>query len=110
MVQGVDEARVAFRYAAEKLDGIRAAAPFAAPVAMPPRRCAHFKGDTGLTQAKLCVLFRTGDQLTASVSILRVATMSVLSGSATSRLFRNVREKRSLCYCRFCRPARHGVR
>ena len=42
------------------------------------------------------MLFTTGDGVPnpPSVSILRVA-MSVLGGSATSRLFRNVREKQS---------------
>lgn len=45
------------------------------------------------------MLFTTGEANPnpPSVSILRVA-MSVLGGSATSRLFRNVREKQSLCY------------
>ena len=45
------------------------------------------------------MLFTTGEEHPnpPSVSILRVA-MSVLGGSATSRLFRNVREKQSLCY------------
>ncbi len=41
-----------------------------------------------------------------SVSIMRVA-MSVLGGSATSRLFRNVREKQSLCYYCGSRSAGH---
>ena len=77
MVQGVDEARVADMLL-KKLDGIRRDPhPFAAP--------------------KLCMLFTTGEANPPSVSILRVA-MSVLGGSATSRLFRNVREKQSLCY------------
>ena len=44
------------------------------------------------------MLFTAGGETDPpSVSILRVA-MSVLGGSATSRLFRNVREKQSLCY------------
>ena len=52
----------------------------------------------GLTQAKLCMLFTTGTpEDLPSISQLRVA-MGVFGGSATSRLFRNVREKQSLCY------------
>ena len=100
MVQGVDEARVADMLL-KKLDGIRRdPRPFAAPVAMPATPLRHFKEEIpGLTQAKLCMLFTTGEANPnpPSVSILRVA-MSVLGGSATSRLFRNVREKQSLCY------------
>ena len=67
----------------------------AMPRREPVRKVEHF--DT--TQAKLCMLFTTGEANPnpPSVSILRVA-MSVLGGSATSRLFRNVREKQSLCY------------
>ena len=67
---------------------------------MPATPLRHFKEEIpGLTQAKLCMLFTTGEANPnpPSVSILRVA-MSVLGGSATSRLFRNVREKQSLCY------------
>ena len=100
MVQGVDEARVADMLL-KKLDGIRRdPRPFAAPIAMPATPLRHFKEEIpGLTQAKLCMLFTTGEANPnpPSVSILRVA-MSVLGGSATSRLFRNVREKQSLCY------------
>ena len=111
MVQGVDEARVADMLL-KKLDGIRRdLRPFAAPVAMPATPLRHFKEEIpGLTQAKLCMLFTTGEANPnpPSVSILRVA-MSVLGGSATSRLFRNVREKQSLCYyiAVLLRPARH---
>ena len=100
MVQGVDEDRVADMLL-KKLDGIRRDPhPFAAPIAMPATPLRHFKEEIpGLTQAKLCMLFTTGEEHPnpPSVSILRVA-MSVLGGSATSRLFRNVREKQSLCY------------
>ena len=100
MVQGVDEDRVADMLL-KKLDGIRRDPhPFAAPIAMPATPLRHFKEEVpGLTQAKLCMLFTTGEEHPnpPSVSILRVA-MSVLGGSATSRLFRNVREKQSLCY------------
>ena len=100
MVQGVDEDRVADMLL-KKLDGIRRDPhPFAAPIAMPATPLRHFKEEVpGLTQAKLCMLFTTGEEHPnpPRVSILRVA-MSVLGGSATSRLFRNVREKQSLCY------------
>lgn len=52
----------------------------------------------GVTQAKLCMLFTRGTtEALPSIHLLRVA-MGLLGGSATSRLFRNVREKQSLCY------------
>lgn len=99
MVQGADEARVA-DLLLRKLEGLsRTPQPFALPMGMPPQPLRHYKEEiAGLTQAKLCMLFTAGDTPNPpSVSILRVA-MSVLGGSATSRLFRNVREKQSLCY------------
>ena len=95
----VNEARVA-DLLLRKLESIRRdPQPFALPMAMPRTPLRHFKEEIpGLTQAKLCMLFTTGGESDPpSVSILRVA-MSVLGGSATSRLFRNVREKQSLCY------------
>ena len=99
MVQGADEARVA-DLLLQKLQGVqRMPQPFAPNMGMPPQPLRHFKEEIpGLTQAKLCMLFTAGENPNPpSVSILRVA-MSVLGGSATSRLFRNVREKQSLCY------------
>lgn len=49
-------------------------------------------------QGKLCMLF-TSDRPVKGMerSIMRVA-VALLGGTATSRLFQNVREKRSLCY------------
>ena len=99
MVQGVDEARVADMLL-KKLDGIRRdPRPFAAPIAMPATPLRHFKEEIpGLTQAKLCMLFTRGTpEDLPSITVMRMA-MSVFGGSTTSRLFRNVREKQSLCY------------
>lgn len=99
MVQGADEDRVA-GLLLQKLQGVpRTPQPFASPMGMPQAPVRHYKEEIpGLTQAKLCMLFTNGDiPDPPSVSILRVA-MSVLGASATSRLFRNVREKQSLCY------------
>ena len=100
MVQGVDEARVADMLL-KKLDGIRRDPhPFAAPVAMPATPLRHFKEeiprpDPG--QALYAVHHGRSNPNPPSVSILRVA-MSVLGGSATSRLFRTCAMKQSLCY------------
>ena len=99
MVQGADEARVADLLLQKLQHLVRQPQPFAAPMGMPAAPVQHYREEIpGLTQAKLCMLFTAGDNPNPpSVSILRVA-MSVLGGSATSRLFRNVREKQSLCY------------
>lgn len=101
IVQGADEARVAellLGYLA-KLEGKRAPQPFAAPVAMPRQEAKHYtEAIPGLTQAKLCMLFTAGTpEPQPDIHLLRLA-MGVFGGGPTSRLFRNVREKQSLCY------------
>ena len=76
----------------------RAPLPLVENMATPRQEPVHKTETFDMVQAKLCMLFTTGGESDPpSVSILRVA-MSVLGGSATSRLFRNVREKQSLCY------------
>lgn len=69
------------------------------PLAMPIIETQHFSEEIpGLTQAKLCMLFTRGTpEDLPSITVMRMA-MSVFGGSTTSRLFRNVREKQSLCY------------
>lgn len=99
MVQGVDPARVADRLL-KKLQSVpRAPQRFAAPLAMPIGEPQHYtEAIPGLTQAKLCMLFTTGTpENLPSITVLRMA-MGLFGGTTTSRLFRNVREKQSLCY------------
>ncbi len=99
MVQGADSARVA-DLLLQKLEKVRRTPQrFASAMAMPVTETRHFTEEIpGVTQAKLCMLFTTGTpEDLPSISQLRMA-MSVFGGSATSRLFRNVREKQSLCY------------
>ena len=101
MVQGADADRVAALLLGylDRLGGARAPQPFAAPVAMPRQEVRHYtEAIPGLTQAKLCMLFTAGDpEPQPSIHLLRLA-MTVYGGGPTSRLFRNVREKQSLCY------------
>ena len=99
MVQGADSARVA-DLLLQKLEKVhRAPQRFASAMAMPITETRRFTEEIpGVTQAKLCMLFTTGTpEDLPSISQLRMA-MGVFGGSATSRLFRNVREKQSLCY------------
>lgn len=61
-------------------------------------------------QGKLCLLFTSGEPIeNEKMSALRVAT-AVLGSTPTSRLFMNVREKRSLCYyCAASALSRNGM-
>ncbi|MGN0983561.1 MAG: M16 family metallopeptidase [Gemmiger sp.] len=99
MVQGADADRVAQMVLVCLSHAARAPHPFAAPVAMPRTPVAHYTEKIpALTQAKLCMLFTSGTAgLQPSLNVLRMA-MGVFGGTVTSRLFRNVREKQSLCY------------
>lgn len=66
--------------------------------AQPRQEVCRFKENMELVQAKLCMLFTAGQPSSPEeLSVCRLA-MSVFGGSATSRLFLNVREKQSLCY------------
>lgn len=99
MVQGADAARVADRLL-QKLEHIRRApVPFSPAMAMPRQEVQRLTQEVpGLTQAKLVMLFTAGQVATLpSITVLRMA-MGVYGGTVTSRLFRNVREKQSLCY------------
>ena len=65
-----------------------------------PARCAaqSFEQEIDAVQGKLCMLFTYGGPVeTEDVAAVRVAA-ALLGGTATSRLFTNVREKQSLCY------------
>ena len=99
MVQGADAARVADRLLARLQNVRRAPQPLSPPCAMPVVPVQHFTERVdGVTQAKLCMLFTRGQaEEVPSVVVLRMA-MGVFGGTVTSRLFRNVREKQSLCY------------
>ena len=99
MVQGADADSVA-ALVQERLAGIRRTpCAYAAPVAMPRAEIQRYIEEIpGLTQAKLCMLFTTGDAaVQPTIHQLRMA-MGLFGGTSTSRLFRNVREKQSLCY------------
>ena len=79
MVQGADPALVE-ELLLQKLAGTaRSPQRFAMPLAMPIIETQHFTEEI------------------PGITVMRMA-MSVLGGSTTSRLFRNVREKQSLCY------------
>ena len=99
MVQGADADNVAERLLQALQAVPRAPRDFAGAMAMPVTEPRHYcEAIPGLTQAKLCMLFTTGTpEDLPSINLLRMA-MSVFGGSTTSRLFRNVREKQSLCY------------
>ena len=99
MVQGTDPDRVAELLLRRLATFRRDPAPLSLPFAMPRTALQHYSEKLpGLTQAKLCMLFtRGGTENLPTVAVLRMA-MGVYGGTVTSRLFRNVREKQSLCY------------
>ena len=66
--------------------------------AMPRQKEACFDEPMDTVQGKLCMLFTGGGIVgEPELSAMRVA-VALLGGTATSRLFQNVREKLSLCY------------
>ena len=83
----------------QALDGIqRTPAPLPSAFAQPAQPEQSFEEPMDTAQGKLCLLFTAGrPQPVQQLSAARVA-VALLGGTATSRLFVNVREKRSLCY------------
>ncbi len=98
MVLGTDPAPVQ-RMLEQALAGVeRQPAGLQSPSAQPPRPLEHFTEQMELVQAKLCMMYTSGQPSTPEeLAVCRLA-MSLFGGSATSRLFLNVREKQSLCY------------
>ena len=81
------------------LAGVDRAPAHLAPVAAAPRtKPQSFSQSVDAVQGKLCMLFTYGGPVEPEdVASVRVAC-ALLGGTATSRLFTNVREKQSLCY------------
>lgn len=52
----------------------------------------------GITQGKLCMGFRTGIKPTDKNFLPLLVANEILGGGSSSKLFKNVREKESLCY------------
>ncbi len=98
MVLGTDPAPVQ-RMLEKALQGIeRQPKGLPAPTAQKPIETQRFEETMDLVQAKLCMMFTAGTPTEAKeLAVCRLA-MSLFGGSATSRLFLNVREKQSLCY------------
>ena len=65
---------------------------------MPRRQPDHQVETMDMVQAKLCLLFTAGRCTGAQEIAASRLAMALYGGSVTSRLFLNVREKRSLCY------------
>lgn len=99
MVQGADAAYVKEKMQRYLTNRQGLLSPFSKPIAMPRTDVRHYKESiSNLTQAKLCMLFTIGEaDPLPSIHCLRVA-MGVFGSGPYSRLFRNVREKKSLCY------------
>lgn len=98
MIAGADAEEVV-QELKQELEAIdRAPAALAAPMAMPRQEAEHTREEMEMEQAKLCLLFTAGRPSgTEEIAACRLA-ISLFGGSATSRLFVNVREKQSLCY------------
>lgn len=98
MVLGADACAVRERLL-QALAGVQRAPVCAVPPSAQPRVPEqHFAQALPTEQGKLCLLFTGGGLLAPDkVAAARVA-VALLGGTPTSRLFLNVREKRSLCY------------
>lgn len=99
MVQGMNEIEVK-KAVLERVNRLeRHPVALESAVLMPRQSCIHYTEKfADLVQAKLCMLFTTKETLNCDKLEVNRLAMSLFGGSATSRLFLNVREKQSLCY------------
>lgn len=67
-------------------------------VAMPPQEVQDTQQPMATAQGKLCLLFTAGQIFPPKDNAAIRVAVALLGGTATSRLFLNVREKKSLCY------------
>ncbi len=58
----------------------------------------EYKEQLDTTQGKVCLLYTTKEKLTEIQRYSMLVASALYGGSASSRLFKNVREKQSLCY------------
>ncbi|MEG2930846.1 MAG: insulinase family protein [Ruthenibacterium sp.] len=88
----------------------RAPAQLAAPHAMPRTQPQVDTEAFDTAQGKLCLMFTAGAPVQKEDVIALNVAVALLGGTPTSRLFVNVREKRSLCYyCAVSGSARNGM-
>ena len=102
LVLGADAQEVERRLL-QKLDALdRAPAAICPAVAMPAAAPVVRTETVDTVQSKLCLVFTAGRVLTRQeMDHMRLAA-ALLGGLPSSRLFRNVREKQSLCYYCSC--------
>ena len=72
--------------------------PLAPFVAMPRQPVQHYTERFDMVQAKLCMMFTMGARSDIRHMQAYRLAMALFGGSATSRLFLNVREKMNICY------------
>lgn len=92
-----DEAREAVKLYTEKLP------PRSGKVTLPVIKkevgeVKHITDEMDVTQGKLCLGFRSTNDMTPETYPAVIVYNTLFGGSATSKLFNNVREKLSLCY------------
>ncbi|MBE6888225.1 MAG: insulinase family protein [Ruminococcaceae bacterium] len=73
---------------------------------MPKTEVENYSESLDIVQGKVCLFYTTERQLTEDERYIMLVASSIFGGTASSRLFKNVREKQSLCY--YCAAAYNG--
>ena len=74
--------------------------------AVPVKDAEYFSESMDTTQSKVCLLYTTERLLTEDERYHMLVASALYGGTASSRLFKNVREKQSLCY--YCAAGFNG--
>lgn len=73
---------------------------------MPQQQAQSFSEALDIVQGKFCLYYTIERPLTEDERYVMLVASSIYGGTASSRLFKNVREKQSLCY--YCAAAYNG--
>ncbi|MEG1049100.1 MAG: insulinase family protein [Oscillospiraceae bacterium] len=76
------------------------------PQIMPSVPTETFEENIDIVQSKVCLIYTTNRLLTEKERYQMLVATSILGGTPSSRLFKNVREKQSLCY--YCAAGFNG--
>jgi len=91
---------------AKAFSGRQAASHILPVTAVPVKETEFFSESMDTTQGKVCLLYTTERLLTENERYHMLVASALYGGTASSRLFKNVREKQSLCY--YCAAGFNG--
>ena len=106
MVTAEEDETIKEKFAAAFADRKTASSPVLPVEVMPQTDVQTFSESMDIVQGKVCLFYTVKRPLTEDERYAMLVASAIYGGTASSRLFKNVREKQSLCY--YCAAAYNG--